>query len=319
MSDNLTVLVVGAGAVAREYVRVCLDIGRVPLVVTRGERKARQLSKSFPDIEVVTGGLHAYLEKNEPPREAILATPIHTLSSLCSALIRSRVQRVLSEKPLALSSSEADELASVASAHDTTVYVAFNRRHYSAVDAALQIIDEVGGVSSFTMDFTEAIFKLDPSKYSKPVRTRWGIANSIHVIDTAFYLCGLPEKLTSFQTGNAVTWHPSGSVFFGCGRTENEVPFSYHANWGAPGRWRIEINTLEMKLLFSPMEKLRVQRLGTFEMSEYETDDSLDRAYKPGFYRQTERFLKGQDDAFLTLSELPRELEWVERIFDYDD
>jgi predicted dehydrogenase len=315
----MSVLIVGAGSIAREYVEICDDLGREPLLVTRGEERAAEVRDEFPKLDVVTGGLEAYLDDNQPPREAILATPIETLRPLCRALVESGVKRVLAEKPLALSSSGAAELRAAARDAGATVSVAFNRRHYESTELARDIIREAGGVSSFKVDFTEALFRIDPSRYSQEVRRRWGICNASHVIDIAFHLCSAPETMNCEQAGaGAIDWHPSGSIFYGNGETADGAHFTYHADWDSPGRWRIEINTRDGKLLFSPLERLKIQPPGTFEVRECDGDYDIDREYKPGFYRQTERFLREEDRHFMTLDDLPEELERLEAIFGYD-
>lgn len=317
----MTVLVVGAGSIAREYVRVCLSLEVDPLVVTRGSDRAETLRQEFPSITVIDGGLQSYLENHSPPKKAILATPIDSLSDHCRALITSGVEQILAEKPLALQPNTARQLLETATQHNAEVYVGFNRRMYASVQRAAEIIKEDGGVSSMTMDFTEAIFRLDPSKYADSVLPRWGIANSTHVIDTAVYLCGDIETVDATQEGDAVEWHPAGSIFYGNGKTEDDIPFSYHANWGAPGRWRLEINTVDRKLLFAPMERLKVQKSGSFEITEADVDYTVDEEFKPGFYRQTESFVNETEarQSLLKLDTLPGYLETQYTIFGYSE
>lgn len=319
MSDNVTVLIVGAGYIAREYIDVCLSLGAEPLVVTRGPNGAEKLRQEIPSITVIDGGLQSYLADHSPPIRAILATPIEVLTKHCEMLMRNGVERILAEKPLALQPETARELLNTATQHNAEVYIGFNRRMYASVQRAAEIIDEDGGALSMTMDFTEAIFRLDPSEYADPVLRRWGIANSTHILDTAFYLCGNCTEINATQEGTAVDWHPAGSIFYGTGKTENDVPFSYHANWGAPGRWKLEINTANRKLLFAPMERLQVQQKGSFELTEVDIDYTLDEEFKSGFYRQTDAFLNEPNQSLLTLDSLPSHLDLFYTIFGYGE
>jgi predicted dehydrogenase len=318
MSDNVTVLVVGAGQIAREYVDVCLSLGAEPLVVTRGEQRASELRDEYPSVLVVAGGLEAFLDDSTPPKTAILATPIPTLGPLCRELIRSGTRHILAEKPLVLTSSDATELRALAEEQSAMVAVAYNRRNYVSVRTADQLIAESDGITSFSFSFTEAMWRIDPDDYADQVLQRWGIANSSHVVDTAFHLCGTPETLRTTQRGAVVPWHPAGSVFLGSGETTDGVPFSYHADWGAPGSWGIEINTHERKLVFSPMERLQSQERGSFAVEPVEPDYGLDEEFKPGFYRQTDQFLDGDTETLMTVEELVDELRTLESIFGYE-
>lgn len=318
VSDNVSVLIVGAGSIGREYAAVTTSLGVDPLVVTRGTERAAAMREDYPSTTVISGGLAQYLREHDPPDRAILCTPVDSLADHCRLLIETGVDRILSEKPLALSSACARDLAEVAEGMDASVSVAYNRRNYAAVQRARTLIKEDGGVSSLGIDFTEAIFRIDPNEYAERVLRRWGIANSSHVLDTAFYLSGRPRRLSAEQLGCVVEWHPSGSIFTGTGVTTADAVFSYHADWGCPGRWRLEINTTEHKLVFAPMERLQIQPRGSFELKEANVDYSRDEEFKPGFYEQTDQFLAGTDDVLCDLAELPAELAVLETIFGYD-
>jgi predicted dehydrogenase len=314
----MSVLVVGAGKIGQEYTDVLLALGEDPFVVTRGTRRATEMRNEYPSVTIRSGGLEQYIDSHDPPNRAILCTPVEALTSHCRLLLEASVGRVLSEKPLALSAARARDLHSLAEKRDASVFVAYNRRNYASVRRARELIADDGGVSSMTVDFTEAVFRISADDFPDRVLRRWGIANSSHVLDTAFSLAGTPKQLSASQWGDTVPWHPSGSIFTGTGVTRRDVPFSYHADWGCPGRWRLEVNTPERKLLFSPMERLKIQPKGTFDLTESKVDYSLDENFKPGFYRQTEQFLTEDADVLLELAELSNELAVLETVFGYD-
>jgi len=52
--------------------------------------------------------------------------------------------------------------------------------------------------------------------------------------------------------------HPSGAIFVGSGITENNIPFSYHADWNSSGGWGIEVMTKENAYRLIPLEDLFV-------------------------------------------------------------
>jgi predicted dehydrogenase len=315
MSNNVNVIIVGAGLIAQEYVKVLLAQGLTPVVVTRGNKKAEQLQKSYPNIKVITGGLDKFLNQKECPEYAVVATAVEHLANATKSLIKSKCKHILVEKPLTCSLDEAIEISELAEKFECDVAIAFNRRAYQSVLKARELIKADGGVSSFHFDFTEAIFAIDPNNYGEEIPKYWGIANSSHVIDTAFYLGGNPKLIESRQHGREVSWHPSGSVFTGLGETEDGVPFTYHANWGAPGRWNIEITTKKRKLLFSPMERLRQQPINTFATEDVKIDYKLDNDFKPGFYYQVDQFLLNKP--LHNYIDFAEELELLNKIFNY--
>lgn len=316
MPDNLKVLIVGAGMIAREYIKVVEALGHTALVIGRGAKNVDEVKSAFPKAEAVSGGLEKWLEANTPPPHAIIATPIENLGSTTRELLKAGCRNILVEKPLTYSIREATELNELAKSKQARVAIAFNRRSYVSVEKAKELIEADGGVSSFHFDFTEATFRIDPKNYSAETNRFWGIANSSHVIDTAFYLGGKPQWMESRQYGEAIDWHPAGSIFTGMGETEEGIPFTYHANWGCPGKWNIEIMTPERKLLFSPMERLHQQLKGGFKVELVELDYSDDIDFKPGFKRQVEGWIS-HDQHLLWIQEVSEELEVINNIFKY--
>lgn len=316
MPNNLEVLIVGAGPIASEYVKVVHDLGHFPIVIGRGQSNVDKVKQMYPNSSVHAGGLTNWLVVNKPPEIAIVATTIDQLADSSKELIQAGVRRILVEKPLTYSFDEANSLKEIAAKADAKIYIAFNRRSYASVLKAKQLIREDGGVSSFRFDFTEAIFRIDPNNYSQLTTNLWGIANSSHVIDTAFYLGGKPKNIECKHYGNAIDWHTSGSIFTGIGETVEGVPFSYHSDWGCPGKWNIEIMTPKRKLMLSPMEQLHQQLAGGFKVELVDLDYQVDILYKPGFYRQTKDIIEG-NDAGMSLSLLGDELILLNKIFNY--
>lgn len=312
----MNVLVAGSGVIAREYLKVLLAKQLQPIVVGRGEANILKVQRDFPQVEAKSGGLQNWLLTNNPPQHAIVALPIENLVDATEALLESGVKSILVEKPFTYSLAEAQKMCDLADRKNAKVLVAFNRRNYVSVIEARKLIEKDGGVSSFHFDFSEAIFRIDETKFSTDSQMHWGIANSSHVIDTAFYLGGKPAWMEARQYGKSVAWHPAGSIFTGIGETTGGLPFSYHANWGCPGKWNIEIMTPKRKLLFSPMERLHQQAKGGFKVDLLDLDYSPDINYKPGFYKQVSNWLN-ESELLMSLKDFEDELVVYKKIFNY--
>ena len=131
----------------------------------------------------------------------------------------------------------------------------------------------------------------------------WFLANSSHVVDLAFYLGGKPKEISTYTAGG-LAWHPSASIFAGAGVSENGALFSYQANWESAGRWSVEILTKEHRLILRPLEKLQVQKRGSVKVDFVEgIDYTLDEKYKPGLYLQTKKFITGNIQQVMNISE----------------
>ena len=111
--------------------------------------------------------------------------------------------------------------------------------------------------------------RIDFEKDEPEVYQRWGISNSLHVISMVFDLIGLPKEITSKQSGKT-SWHDSGSIFTGNGISENNIPFSYHADWESAGRWGIEIMTKEHAYRLMPLENLYVRKKALLSGMKYQ-------------------------------------------------
>lgn len=295
------ILIVGAGDIASAYAAVLADLELPYEVCCVSEASARGFAARH-NVPCHAGGLEAFCASGAADRfsHAILALPIPTLPAATKQLLAAGVEQLLIEKPAGLDHAVVRELADSVGVEAARhrCHIAYNRRYFASIIAARQAIAEDGGATSFSFEFTELSDRLRTADIPADLLRHWEYANSTHVIDTAFHLAGVPEKLWSIKSGS-LDFHPDAARYAGAGVTGDGVPFTYLADWDAPGRWGIEINTRYRKLILRPMERLGVQARNSFEIVPMTIDDDLDRRFKPGFYRQTQAFLQGLDNAHL--------------------
>lgn len=282
--------IIGAGTIAQEYAKVLSALGYQFQMIGRGEEKARQVEETL-GYKVIRGGLDSYIESApEVPEAAIVATNLGSLAPNTLALLKFGVKRILCEKPGFLFPEECEKVAALAKEKKAEVYLAYNRRFFSSVLKAQEIIAEDGGVTSFNFEFTEWGHVI--AKYNKPQDElkNWFYANSSHVVDLAFFLGGEPVQMDCHTSGE-ISWHKP-AAFAGSGVSDKGALFSYQANWAAPGRWGVEVLTSQHRLYLRPMESLQIQNLGSVAINLVEIDDHLDKKFKPGFYLETKAFLE---------------------------
>jgi len=297
---------------AVEYAKVlhALNVGFE--VVGRGTASASRFFETT-GISAHIGGIEAYLDTIDyKPEQAIVCVTENMLGEATRTLLRKGVKSILVEKPGGLTPEDVMQTEAISRQVNAEVFVGYNRRFYASVIKAQEIIKADGGVSSLYFEFTEWSHVIEELQKAPGVKENWFLANSSHVVDLAFYLGGNPLDICCFTAGG-VNWHPSAAVFAGAGKTETGALFSYHANWGAPGRWSLEVMTRAHRLVFKPIEKLHIQKIGSILVEECPIDDELDKNYKPGLYRQTELFLRN-NKKLLTLSEQANLMEWYLKI-----
>jgi predicted dehydrogenase len=292
MSDNIKnyMWVIGSGPMTIDYVKVLESLKVGYQVIGRGIDSAKRCEEKT-GVKVVTGGLGKYIcECKDFPAAAIVAVGVEQLANVTKMLLQNGVKRILVEKPGGLNADEIKLVAEETKKQNAEVYIAYNRRFYASTLKAQEIIGEDGGVRSFQFEFTEWSHQLVNIERAPGVKESWLLANSSHVIDLAFFLGGKPKEISCY-VGGELDWHPSGSVFTGAGMSENGSLFSYQADWGAPGRWGVEVLTKEHRLIFRPLEELKIQNIGSVQIVDVEIDNRLDKKFKPGLYKQVEAFL----------------------------
>ncbi len=310
--SNKKILLVGAGPMAVDYAKVLLSLEKEIIVIGRGKKSAQDFAGQTGVIPI-PGGLDKYLSSNSKLCDtAIVAVSEEQLGIATRQLLKAGLKSILVEKPGGLDFSDIKKVAQLAKQKQAKVYIAYNRRFYSSVEKAQEIIKKDGGVISIFYDFTEASFRVAPLKKGPGVKENWFLQNSTHVIDLAFFLAGVPKKFYAFKTGS-LPWHRKGAIFAGAGKTKTGAFFTYQSNWISPGRWAIEVMTRKNKLIFRPLEKLQIQKRGSFAVNDFPLDDKLDIEFKPGIYEQVQSFL-GNEQNLCTINEQEDNLKYYKKI-----
>jgi predicted dehydrogenase len=320
-SRSPEVVLAGAGPMAEEHLRALLACGvdaSAILVVGRSRERTEALAGRY-GVRAVWGGVETV---DESAPLAIVAVTETEAPEAARVLSLRGARHVLLEKPGALASATLGKLLRATRA--STVVVGYNRRFYPSVERARTLAEEDGGAIGLAFEFTEIedLVLRDRARrdLSEEVLARWGAANSLHVIDLAFHLAGEPRELSVDRAGS-LDWHPAGAVFAGSGRTHTGALFVYLATWSGAGRWGVEVTTRARRLVLRPLEELRQQTLGRFELEPVELP-AEPHGLKPGIHGQLRAFLDAArtgatDPRLCTLEEAIGRLELAEKIFGY--
>lgn len=306
------ILLFGTGSMAYEYVKVLIAQGHNILVIGRGKKSAKTFQEKS-GIAPITGGADKFLaQSNYQDWKAIVAVTGDQLGAVCLSLIKHGIKSILLEKPGGLDKKEIELVAAEAEKNSVEIFIGYNRRFYTSVKKAQELIKKDGGVLSFHFDFTEVAATIVALPFSKEIKKQWILHNSSHVFDLAFFLAGTPKSLTA-HTYDSLPWHPVGAIFTGCGITQQDTPFTYHANWKAPGRWGLEVMTKNHRLIFRPLEKLHAQKHGSFNILNIELNDKIDTEFKAGVFKEVEAFLTDKK-VLCTIDEHCQNLFWYNKI-----
>jgi len=249
------ILIIGGGEIAKQYALTLLkfNITDITIISKTGNYISNFCHEN--NLTLLRGGFEKHLPNFEKMDLVIIATPIPILIKATKLCINNGQDNILIEKPGSLYS---DELLSLSKDYpNQRIRIAYNRLVYPNLHKLKKLVKSEGGVTSCRFTFTEWLDRIDFKKDEPDVYQRWGISNSLHVISMAFDIIGFPKEITSIQSGK-IDWHDSGSKFTGCGISENNIPFTYHADWNSGGRWGIEVFTKENSYLLIPLEQLYI-------------------------------------------------------------
>lgn len=307
---------VGVGLMGQDYAKILKKSKLDFLVVGKSESSAREFEKNC-ELDVIKGGVDFALSRFPVPESAILAVGILDLFNVASSLLKFGTKRLLIEKPGSKNLAELIQLENLAKENNAEVFIAYNRRFYSSVDLLKKLSDEDGGIKSCYFEFTEWSHLIEPLDHSRYIKEFWFFMNSTHVVDLVFHLCGKPKEFSSWANGQ-LSWHQSSARFVGSGLTEKDVLFSYLADWDAPGRWGIEFLTKKRRFILRPLEELQYIELGSLEIVKLPIEDSIDKEFKPGLYKEVHSFLNKEFHILCSLKEQIDNAKFYMKIANYD-
>ena len=312
-----SVLIIGGGYMGKEYAHVLEQLGINDVtIVTKSPKQASDFSAKF-DYTILDGGFEKQLSSVGKKDLVIIAIPTELLISATKLAIKTGQTRILLEKPGSLFHKELFSLNEIID--QQKVRIGYNRLLYPNFHKIKQLAKNEGGITSCKFDFTEWIHKIPFGVYQQDEYTLWGISNSLHVISMAFELIGMPKEIASFQFGK-LDWHTSGSIFVGAGTSEENIPFSYHANWESSGRWMVEIMTKENSYRLMPLEKIFVCKKGTVEWKTVDFQVAF-QELKFGIAEEVVAMLDDELEDEIGMVTLEKAIEYnklAEKIFGYD-
>ncbi len=251
--NDKSVLIIGAGNIVNHYAFALSKMGiKNVTIISKNQKSSFNICNQY-GFKPLFGGYENNLSNLPKMDLVIVATPVMTLLPAAQYALECGQTNILIEKPGSLYYKDLISLSE--KFPNANLRIAYNRLQYPNLHLLKEISKNEGGITSCTFTFTEWLDRIDFTKYSSSILERWGIANSLHVISMAFELIGFPKIFTPYQFGS-LDWHPSGSIFVGCGISEKNIPFSYHADWNSTGRWGIEIMTSKNAYRLISLEEL---------------------------------------------------------------
>ena len=134
MSNNIKVLLVGAGFMGKAYSKV-LQAQDIDFTVFTRSQKTAEAFKAETGVNAEFGNIADVLRGNSFTH-AINAVNVEHLVDVTETLINNGIKKILVEKPLGMTVESIEELNTLAKKESALVYVAYNRRYYASTTKA---------------------------------------------------------------------------------------------------------------------------------------------------------------------------------------
>jgi scyllo-inositol 2-dehydrogenase (NADP+) len=196
MKITIQTAIVGYGLSGRYFHAPFLHVQPGFKVIKVLERKGKTSKELFPKAEVVRD-LESII--NDPKIElVVIATPNNFHYSMAKNCLR-KGKHVVIEKPFTLSSSEADELITLADKKKLKIFVYHNRRWDGDFLTIRKLLKSgaLGEVNEFEAHFDRYRPKLTTRLWREEEKSGGGVLYDLgsHLIDQTLQLFGVPDKL----------------------------------------------------------------------------------------------------------------------------
>ncbi len=282
MTEEKCIALIGVGPMAAQHAQAISHVKGLDIVscasrsLDKAENFAAENGIPSPRLfeEVVA----------KPDADALwVVAPAHVMAPLASDLNGLGLPLFL-EKPVGLS---LEETMRVRDAVDVPNMVGLNRRFYEVIQRGREIIDAAGGARAVEVHMPEDLSRVPSGVHADETLQQWQFANSVHLLDLFRFFAGDPVRIQSTnQVLDVGDRSYNALIDFDTGARG-----VFHAQWYAPGGWRVAVYGNDVCVVFQPIERMTVFRKG--EPPKTVDPAGPDASVKAG--------LAGQATAFLDL------------------
>lgn len=287
----ISLAIIGTGAIAPQYIHTVNWLNQQAKAEIEFKAAVNRTEASNERARFELGIPKTYTSISDMLSEEkidgiVVAVPFTSIYEVSMNLIPLRIP-LLIEKPPGLTLQQAQQLSEAARKYRTSVMVGFNRRFYSIVRQAKQLIEKSGGLLGMRMDVFERYRILRDNGYPPDKLNKLFTANSIHCIDLIRYYCGDPLKIHAFS--NEILQEPFNHRYAALIVSKKNVPITFQAYWHSVGNWNYELYLPDGKIQFLNMEEAVVsfRNQNCYRL----VPDQADIDTKPGFSGQVMYFV----------------------------
>lgn len=253
--------VVGTGLIFDQYVNAAKWMNenagaKITFVAAVNRTQAGNERAAGYGIERTYNQIEAMMESERLDGVLVLVPPAE-MCRVALALMPFGVPMMI-EKPPGISVKEAEAIAAQSRIYQTSVMVAFNRRFYSVVEQAKNIIQFSGPLLGMRMDGFERFRAYRESGMDQSKLDHLLTYNTIHCIDLIRQYAGNIEQVHAFR--NTGVAEPSNHRYSALIVSERNIPVTFQSYWHAFGNWNYELYVPDGKISFVNLEEAYYHR-----------------------------------------------------------
>lgn len=278
---------IGAGRMARFHLEVLKAFNDVEIVAlaNRGQDRGKVCCEDFSIPNHYTN----YLEMldNENLDAVFSSVSVDQNFEIHKACLERGIATLI-EKPPALNLEDMKTLIDLAEAKDVVHMIGVQRRFYSHILKAIELVKEKGRIYNVVVEAPERFEDIKAkNKFTDEVLAKWILANGIHLIDLMKFIGGDVANVVAIQNQWKDTVHPDS--YHALVEFESGTVGQYTSNWSSPGGWSVKIYGDGCRVDIQPIES------GKIYYSNGDVEDlpisQEDKDFKPGVYAQNRMFL----------------------------
>ncbi len=286
--NMMRLAIIGLGNIAHKHAEVIQALSGAEIVagVKRDAKTGREFCSQYaiPNYFQSTDDLLAWGNF-----DAAVVSCGHHFTVEISRAVLSSGRPCLIEKPVGFSVAETRAVLDAAEKSGTWGMVAVNRRFYSIIQKARELLAEAGGLRAIRVEHTEWMHQAGTWGLPDDLLDRYFYINGIHLLDTMCHLAGIPVATDAVVRTFAERRNAYDALF----RFSSGAVGHYSGQWYAPGRWALDLFAEDLRITFPRMEEAVIQRTG--KDPEPLPLDEWDRKFKPGFFRQMQAFVQNAE------------------------
>ena len=287
MKNKPRIGIIGAGAIAREHLKVMRAFDGIEAIgiASRTKIKAEVLAREY-QLDVYSDDIK-FLMKELKPDALMLCVSADQMCAVAASVMPFKLPLFL-EKPAGMTPEENLKLVNLALEFAVATMVGYNRRYYSIFQKGMNIIRDHGPLLGIMVEGHERMWRVrEGGHFPSEVMDNWIFCNATHTVDLLRFFGGELKTIRSIARRFK---EKSADQLAAVMEFNNGTIGHYQAHWYSPGGWRVVLYGDGVSVEFKPLETGRWmdKNLNSFDIFP----DDVDVRYKPGFYRQMEAFVQ---------------------------